>query len=253
MVGAATKRFESDIVKWRMTVGRSTGLSDVNSGYSETRLAYEKLMEQLKVAGIAEKDISVQPINRNPVYDNSGNVTGYSFQQSIYVISNDIATIEKLALNPDEMLQGRIALLSSNLEYYFSKLADIKKELLAEATQDAKARAVEIAKNSGIGLGRLRSARAGIFQITEPYSTEVTDYGIYNTIDPAEGRDGHRHDRVHSEVTMARITLLVAVLAAAMSAAGLASHRTDPGSPGRARRRSDPGLQGVRQLRLLAG
>lgn len=181
VVGAATKRFESDVVKWRMTVGRSTGLSDVNSGYSETRLAYEKLMEQLKVAGIAEKDISVQPINRNPVYDNSGNVTGYSFQQSIYVISNDIVTIEKLALNPDEMLQGRIALLSSNLEYYFSRLADIKKELLAEATKDAKARAVEIAKNSGIGLGRLRSARAGIFQITEPYSTEVTDYGIYNT------------------------------------------------------------------------
>ncbi|CAO81471.1 conserved hypothetical protein [Candidatus Cloacimonas acidaminovorans str. Evry] len=30
-------------------------------------------------------------------------------------------------------------------------------------------------------LGKLREARAGVFQITEPYSTEVSDYGIYNT------------------------------------------------------------------------
>jgi hypothetical protein len=27
----------------------------------------------------------------------------------------------------------------------------------------------------------MRSARGGIFQSTEPYSTEVSDYGIYNT------------------------------------------------------------------------
>ncbi|WP_232502671.1 hypothetical protein [Candidatus Cloacimonas acidaminovorans] len=30
-------------------------------------------------------------------------------------------------------------------------------------------------------MGKLREARAGVFQITEPYSTEVSDYGIYNT------------------------------------------------------------------------
>jgi hypothetical protein len=181
VVGAATKRYESDIVKWRVSVGRNTGLGEASAGYSDTRKAFEGLMAELKAAGISEKDISVQPINRNPVYDNNGNNTGYSFNQSVYVISSDLATIEKLALNPDAMFEKGIALQSSSLEYYFSKLPDIKKELLAEATRDAKGRAVEIAKNSGSGIGTMRSARAGIFQITEPYSTEVSDYGIYNT------------------------------------------------------------------------
>jgi hypothetical protein len=181
VVGAATKRFESDVVKWRITVGRSTGLADASVGYADTRKAFDNLMAQLKASSINEKDISVQPINRNPVYDNNGNMTGYGFVQSVYVISSDLATIEKLALNPDEMFQKGVALQSSALEYYFSKLPDIKKELLAEATRDAKQRAVEIAKNSGSGIGSMRSARAGIFQITEPYSTEVSDYGIYNT------------------------------------------------------------------------
>jgi len=181
VVGAATKRYDSDIVKWRISVGRQTGLGDASAGYSDTRKAFEGLMAELKRAGISDKDVSVQPINRNPTYDNSGNHTGYNFNQSVYVISSDLATIEKLALNPDEMFQKGVALQSSSLEYYFSKLPDIKKELLAEATRDAKQRAVEIAKNSGSGIGSMRTARAGIFQITEPYSTEVSDYGIYNT------------------------------------------------------------------------
>jgi uncharacterized protein len=181
VVGAATKRYESDIVKWRISVGRQTGIGDASVGYSDTRKAFESLMAELKAAGIGESAISVQPINRNPVYDNNGNNTGYSFSQSVYVISSDIGTVEKLALNPDQMYQKGVAFQSSTLEYYFSKLPDIKKELLAEAARDAKQRAIEIAKNSGSGIGAVRSARAGIFQITEPYSTEVSDYGIYNT------------------------------------------------------------------------
>lgn len=181
VVGAATKRYDSDIVKWRVSVGRNTGLGDVSIGYSDTRKTFEALMAALKAAGIGDSEISVQPINRNPVYDNNGNNTGYSFIQSVYVISKDLSTVEKLALNPDEMFQKGVALQSSSLEYYFSKLPGIKKDLLAEAARDAKQRAVEIAKNSGSGIGAMRSARAGIFQITEPYSTEVSDYGIYNT------------------------------------------------------------------------
>jgi len=181
VVGAATKRYDSDIVKWRVSVGRNTGLDDASVGYSDTRKAFEGLMAELKKAGISDTAISVQPINRNPVYNNNGNMTGYSFNQSVYVISSDIGTVEKLALNPDEMFQKGVALQSSMLEYYFSKLPDIMKELLAEAARDAKQRAIEIAKNSGSGIGTMRSARAGVFQITEPYSTEVSDYGIYNT------------------------------------------------------------------------
>lgn len=181
VTGAATKRFESDVVKWRITVGRSVGLADTRTGYAQTRSDYEALMTELRAAGINDKDISVQPINRNPMYDSNGNMTSWSFAQSVYVISSDLPTIEKLALNPDTLFTRGVSLQSSTLEYYFSKLADIKKELLANATRDARERAAEIARNSGARLGTVVSARSGIFQITEPYSTEVTDYGIYNT------------------------------------------------------------------------
>lgn len=181
VVGAATRRFEADVVKWRITVGRSVGLTDSRSGYAQTRADFQALLAELKSGGINEADISVQPINRNYTYDNQGNVAGHNYSQSAFVISTDLATVERLALNPDALIERGVTLQNSALEYYFSKLPDIKKELLAEATKDARQRAEEIARNSGAGIGRVASARAGIFQITEPFSTDVSDYGIYNT------------------------------------------------------------------------
>lgn len=86
-----------------------------------------------------------------------------------------------MALNPSLVVEKGIVLQSSNLEYYPSKLSRIKKELLAEATTDARQRAAEIARSSGDRIARIESARVGVFQITEPYSTEVSDYGVYNT------------------------------------------------------------------------
>ncbi len=181
VIGAATSRQESDVVKWRASVGHAVGLSEVQSGYQKTRADFVLLLSELTQAGLKESEITVQPVNRHETYDNNGRVSGYNFSQSVYVISSDIAKVEKLALSPDALISRGVTLQSSNLEYYLSQLPEIKKTLLAEATKDALQRAREIARNSGARLGPLASARAGIFQITEPFSTEVSDYGIYST------------------------------------------------------------------------
>lgn len=180
VVGAATQRFESDVVKWRVTLNRNTGLNDVKSGYDLINRDCQTFVSLMTANGIAEKDISVQPINTNQMMNQNG-PTGYNIQQSIYLVSRDIPTVERLALNPGALSDRGIILQSSSLEYYFSKLPDIKKEMLAAATRDAQSRAVEIAKSTGDRIDKIESARVGVFQITEPYSTEVADYGVYNT------------------------------------------------------------------------
>jgi hypothetical protein len=42
-------------------------------------------------------------------------------------------------------------------------------------------RAEELAKNSGSEVGTLKYASQGVFQITPVNSTDVSDYGIYDT------------------------------------------------------------------------
>lgn len=181
VTGAATRRYTADIAKWRISVGRSVGLTGLNAGYSALRTDRDALLKFLSARAVPETCISVQPVNRGYNYDRDGSITGYTLSQSFDVVTTDPAVVEKLALSPDVLYEQGVALQNSNLEYYLSNLSEIKKELIAEATRDARARAGEIAKNSGARLGPVESARTGVFQITEPYSTEVTDYGIYST------------------------------------------------------------------------
>lgn len=181
VVGSATKRFTSDIVKWRITLSRDTGLTDVNTGYPLIREDLAFLTRLLVEKGITESDITVQPINVMSRYGREGGVVGYQLTQSVFVITSEMDVIEDLALDPGILTEKGAVLQNSNLEYFYSKLADIKTELLAEAARDARRRAEEMARRSDVSLGSVVSLRSGVFQITEPFSTEVSDYGMYNT------------------------------------------------------------------------
>ncbi len=181
VVGSATKRFEADIVKWRITFGRTAELSDLQSGYVKMQRDLQLIRDQLKQNNISEQDLTLQPVTTNPNYSQYGQISSYNLTQNIFLISKDIPMVEKMALNPSKLFEEGIILHGSYLEYYNSNIADIKRELLAEATKDARARAEEIAKNSGVSIAKVMAARVGVFQITEPYSTEISDYGMYST------------------------------------------------------------------------
>jgi hypothetical protein len=181
VTGYATKGFESDMVKWSFAVSRSAGLKDIKNGYQLLTQDMDLLITELEMNGIDTGEISIQPPSAQPQYNRDGQISGYSIRQNIFVISHNLKTVEKLALKPDFIYEKGIILEYSNLEYNYSKIADLKKELLADATKDAMNRALEISKSSGAKLGKMVSARQGVFQITEPYSTEVSDYGVYST------------------------------------------------------------------------
>ena len=66
-------------------------------------------------------------------------------------------------------------------EYVCSTVEKIKLDLLAKATQNAYERAKTLADNSHGKVGSLSSASQGVFQITPVDSTQVTDYGSYDT------------------------------------------------------------------------
>ena len=180
VVGQGVKSVTSDLIKWNMSINRTTNVAYKSEGPSWIQEDLLKVKKYLASNGIEEKDILVEPVSSYANYGNNG-VTGYSFSQRIEVRSSDIEKIEKMALDSKALAKQGIYLHYSDLEYFVSNLADIKAEMLALATADAKARALEIAKSSGNKVCGLLSARSGVFQIRKPLSTDVSDYGIYNT------------------------------------------------------------------------
>ncbi len=181
VVGSASKQFQTDIVKWQLRITRSASQSMLSDGYSQLRSNVAAIKAEILAAGIEEKHVTVQPVNTMPVHNREGVITSYRIQQSLTIISDKVDNVEKLALNPDTIVSKGIIVEQSQLSYFYSKVDELKRQLLGEASNDARMRADEIAGGTGVIVGSIKNARAGVFQITEPYSTEVSGYGIYNT------------------------------------------------------------------------
>lgn len=181
-VGAATKRFESDIVKWKVTVGREVGADELASGCRMISADIDSVARVLRQAGIADSAIAILPANSRHKQDrHTQTVIGYAISQSLYVVSTKVAEIEAIALAADRLTEMGLILQGSSLEYFYSGLPEVKTLLLKEAAENARRRAEMLAGGQGIEVGPATSIRAGVFQISEPYSTDYRPGGRYNT------------------------------------------------------------------------
>ncbi len=181
VVGYATKAFESDLVKWNINLSRRTDAASQSQGIRDLAGDTSRFKAFLLGKGFTEADILMNPAQINAMNDNYGNLTGYNVTQAFVITSRNLDAVQEIALKPELLSELSINPENSYLAYFYTSLPELKKTLLAEATKDAIARATEISSAAKTRLGKLISARAGVFQITEPYSTEVSDYGIYST------------------------------------------------------------------------
>jgi hypothetical protein len=62
--------------------------------------------------------------------------------------------------------------------FYYTKLSDLKIEMIGLASKDAKMRADQIAISTDNEVGEVRSSRMGVIQINAKNSTDVSDYGM---------------------------------------------------------------------------
>ena len=180
VVGMASQPFEADMVKWSLSVSRTVPVRDLRSGYEQIGRDVGRILTGFTEVGLPDSVVTLQPVTANPLYGPDG-VREYQVNQSLFLISDDLTGVERLALDPAGLLGEGVLLQSSQLEYFYSGLAAVKRSLLARATEDARMRAEEIASATNESIGGIVSARAGVFQITEPYSTETAAYGVYNT------------------------------------------------------------------------
>ena len=185
VTGSAKKRIKSDLVIW--SAGVSYQAPILANAYNQLSENIPQIKKYLIEKGISEDEITISSISSQTLHgqDANGNrtsqITGYSLQQKVQVRSNDVKKIAKIAREATELIKQGILLESSSPRYYYTKLGDLKVEMLGEAAKDAKARAEKIANSTGNSIGTVRSARMGVMQITAADSTEVSDYGINDT------------------------------------------------------------------------
>lgn len=108
-------------------------------------------------------------------------VESYGGSQTVTLTSADVHWIERVGRELNDLLGRGYDIRVHSPDFLVSDLSGIKQDLLRQATADGFRRADLMARNSGARVGSLRAARQGVFQITEPNSTETSGYGLYDT------------------------------------------------------------------------
>jgi hypothetical protein len=172
ITGMGRLDFQSDRIIWSGAfIERDSNLA---AAYGKVNAGKAKLEAWLAGRAVNPKELTFSPIyiekKYSDILNSEGNKTGerfdgYELTQSFEIGSAEVDKIDVVSRDCSELVQQGVELISGQPQFYYTRLADLKLKLVALATQDAKARATEIAVNSGAGLGKLRSSNLGVFQI----------------------------------------------------------------------------------------
>jgi hypothetical protein len=189
VTGLAEKDFVSDLIIWNGSYSRKT--FDLKSAYAAVKQDEAAIRNYLKGKGIADNEMVFSSVVINKEFETKTDVngrqlgqtfSGYNLTQTVKVESTNVDKIDKIAREVTELIESGIEFNSAAPLFYNTKLSEVKMDLLARASADAKQRAETIAKNSGSSLGKLRKASMGVFQITGKNSNEDYSYGgAFNT------------------------------------------------------------------------
>ncbi|MFW5663209.1 MAG: SIMPL domain-containing protein, partial [Bacteroidota bacterium] len=177
-----------DLIVWSGSFTRKD--KELKTAYDLLKIDNEKIREYLKAQGVESSQMVFSAVDINKDYDYSydkeGNrhtqFSGYRLTQRVEIESKDVEKIEKVAREVTEIINQGVEFYSNPPQYYYTGLSQLKIEMIAAATEDARKRAEEIAGNAGAEIGELRNAQMGIFQIVAQNSNEDYSWGgTYNT------------------------------------------------------------------------
>jgi hypothetical protein len=182
VTGSTKKRIVSDAVVWdaSLTTEDPSPAAALKQLTAWTRRVRVFLHRQ----GVTAAELTLQPISTEipGTVDANGDKTfGYRLTRTFEVNSSRVQAIAAVAEHSSSLLAEGVPLAAAPPQYVYTKLPALRPLLLAAATKDAQRRARVLVDASGAKLGKLRGVDVGVFQITTPNSTDVSDYGIYDT------------------------------------------------------------------------
>jgi hypothetical protein len=189
VTGLGKADFSSDLIVWEGRFGSQN--IDLKQAYLTLEENKSMINEYLTKKGIDTEQLIYSAVKTNQrnkrVYSSGGDYVGeefagYELTQSVQIESEKVDKIEKVSREITELLNQGVQFYSESPRYYYTKLADLKIEMISKATMDARIRAEKISEFSGGNLGELQSAKMGIFQITGQNSKEDYSWGgTFNT------------------------------------------------------------------------
>ena len=171
--GLAEREVDADLAVWNMSF--SMGENSLESMQRSIVEKTEVIKKYLIKHGLEESDFTVKPAaitdnSLNSYMDQTKITYNFVARQTILVRSGKIEAVKSAYADSLELVSAGIAVnqdYDSKVSYEFTKLNDIKPEMIAEATKNARTAAEQFAHDSNSKVGKIKKATQGLFTIED--------------------------------------------------------------------------------------
>lgn len=182
--GLAEKEVEANRVNW--SIQYSIAGDDLVSLYDQMTQNNQKIISFLTSNGISRDDISVgSPDTYNNTtnqYSSTAFKYNYSLSCNISVSTGKVKQVRALLDRQSELLKEGVPFSSTNLNYEYTLLNDVKPGMIAEATKNARQAAAQFAEDSGSEVGKMKTASQGQFSIDDTSNPAVKKVRVVTSI-----------------------------------------------------------------------
>lgn len=165
--GLAEQIVKSDEANWQITFSYAD--DDMAKVYAGVANSQNTVKNFLIKAGFAENEIALNPVslvdNQSSGYNANTTAKRYNATAGITIQTNKVDAVQNGIQKIGDLVQQGIVITNSSIQYRFTKLNDIKANMLTVATDNAKKAAETFAKNSDSNLGKIKKADQGMITI----------------------------------------------------------------------------------------
>ena len=188
--GFAEKELPANLVIW--PIAYSTVGDDLAGIQQRLNIDKQKISSFLENKGFNSEEIStsipqITDYQAQGYSQHNGPRHRYSAQTILTLRSHKVTETKQAMQAADELVKSGVALMrnyEATPEFLFTKLNDIKPEMIAAATKNARQAAEQFAEDSGSKVGAIKNARQGFFSINDRdrYSPEQKIVRVVTTI-----------------------------------------------------------------------
>tara|TARA_R110002096_G_scaffold280832_1_gene474973 strand:- start:32 stop:751 length:720 start_codon:yes stop_codon:yes gene_type:complete len=175
--GLAEREVTADLATW--TIAYSAQSTDLQSAQTDIDRDTDAITAFFKELGFQAD--ALKPTGANVNQYSSNGVPQYTIRQRLSLRTNDIDKAQAAVARQFDLVRRGVVLEDgSGMSYTFTKLDEIKPEMVAAATKDARKSAEQFAEDSGTDVGGIKSATQGYFSI-DSRDGDAGGYGVTDT------------------------------------------------------------------------
>jgi hypothetical protein len=175
--GVAERNVTADLATWSVDFShQGTELAPVQGSVDAQARVVRAFFQRagFRPDEISDSDVSLT--REHPREGESGPDT-LTVRRTIQLRTNDVMKARAAYARQAELLRDGVELSGTSINYAFTKLNDVKPQMIAEADQNARRSAEQFARDSGASVGRIKSASQGYFSIGARDGEECDDCG----------------------------------------------------------------------------